>query len=82
MKNMLLHRVALAAFVLLAVACSKTEDAAPVVDTSNDNLLMGNPSGAVSSISSPTNYLLLKTQYATGYNRDQGKPIWVSWHLG
>jgi endonuclease G len=82
MKNMLLHRVALAAFVPLAVACSKTEDAAPVVDTSNDNLLMGNPSGAVSSISSPTNYLLLKTQYATGYNRDQGKPIWVSWHLG
>ena len=29
----------------------------------------------------PTNYLLLKTQYALSYHRDQGKPTWVSWHL-
>lgn len=82
MKNLLSRTTALAALVLLAVACSKTEDAAPAVDTSNDNMLMGNPSGAVTSTSSPTNYLLVKPQYAVGYNRDQGKPIWVSWHLG
>jgi endonuclease G len=68
--------------VLLATACSKNEDATPAVDTSNDNMLLGNPSGAVSSTSSPTNYLLVRPQYAVGYNRDQGKPIWVSWHLG
>jgi len=68
--------------MLLAVACAKTEDATPAVDNSNDNMLMGNPSGAVTSTSSPTNYLLVKPQYAVGYNRDQGKPIWVSWHLG
>jgi len=83
MRYYLPRAVTLGALLLLATACSKTDSPAPVaIDTSNDNLLMGNPSGAVSSTSSPTNYLLLKTQYATGYNRDQGKPIWVSWHLG
>jgi endonuclease G len=65
---------------LLATACAKNDDATPAVD-SNDNLAMGNPSGAVVSTTSPTNYLLTKFQYTVGYNRDQGKPIWVSWHL-
>jgi endonuclease G len=82
MKNRLPRTAALAVLVLLATACSKTEDATPAVDTSNDNLLMGNPSGAVSDPASPTNYLLTRPQYAVGYNRDHGKPIWVSWHLG
>lgn len=82
MKNLLLRPAGLAALILLAVACSKNEDAAPAVDNSNDNMLMGNPSGALTSTSAPTNYLLVKPQYAVGYNRDQGKPIWVSWHLG
>jgi endonuclease G len=35
---------------------------------------MGNPSGAVASTASPTNYLLTRPQYAVSYNRDQGKP--------
>jgi hypothetical protein len=82
MKYSLLRPTALAALVLLATACSKTEDATPAVDNSNDNMLMGNPSGAVASTTSPTNYLLIKPQYSVGYNRDQGKPIWVTWHLG
>lgn len=56
--------------VLLATACAKTEDASPAVDTRNDNTLLGNPSGAVVNLSSPTNYLLVKPQYAVGYNRD------------
>jgi endonuclease G len=78
----LLTRSATFFLLLLATACSKTEDATPLVDNSNDNLAMGNPSGAVASTTSPTNYLLVKSQYVAGYNRDQGKPIWVSWHLG
>jgi endonuclease G len=82
MKYLLLRPAALATLVLLAAACSKTEDVTPAVDNSNDNMLMGNPSGAVTSTSSPTNYLLIKPQYTIGYNRDQGKPIWVTWHLG
>ena len=59
---------ACALLVLLATACAKTEDASPTVDTSNDNMLLGNPSGAVTNTSSPTNYLLVKPQYAVGYN--------------
>lgn len=82
MKYLLPRAAAFTVLVLLATACSKTQDATPAVDTSNDNMLLGNPSGAVASTSSPTNYLLVKPQYAVGYNRDQGKPIWVSWHLG
>jgi endonuclease G len=67
-----------AALVLLAAACSK-DDVAPA-DVA-DHLALGNPSGAVASTTSPTNYLLTKPQYALSYNRDQGKPNWVSWHL-
>ena len=47
----------------------------------NSSLALGNPSGAVEDVSSPNNYLMVKPQFALGYNRDQGKPNWVSWHL-
>jgi endonuclease G len=81
MKHLLTRSYALFGLLLLA-ACSKTDEVTPTVDDRNDNLALGNPSGAVASTSSPTNYLLVKPQYTLGYNRDQGKPIWVSWHLG
>ncbi|PTR00001.1 endonuclease G [Mucilaginibacter yixingensis] len=49
----------------------------------NSNLLMGNPSGATTSaVTSPDNYLMDQTYYVESYNRDQGKPNWVSWYLG
>ena len=67
-----------AALVLLVAACAK-EDVAPAEVA--DHLALGNPSGAVASTTSPTNYLLTKPQYALSYNRDQGKPNWVAWHL-
>jgi endonuclease G len=47
----------------------------------NDNLALGNPSGAVADVNYPNNYLLTKPQYVVGYNAAQGKPNWVSWHL-
>jgi endonuclease G, mitochondrial len=46
-----------------------------------EHLTMGNPSNAVTNANQPTNYLLDKTQYAVSYNRDLGRPNWVSWHL-
>ena len=46
-----------------------------------EHLTLGNPSGATPDEAQPTNYLLAKPQYALSYNRDQGKPNWVSWHL-
>jgi endonuclease G len=46
-----------------------------------EHLTMGNPSNAVTDIAQPNNYLLDKPQYAVGYDRDKGRPNWVSWHL-
>ena len=48
----------------------------------NDNLLLGNPSGATSDPTNTTNYLLIHPQYATGYNATRGIPVWTSWHVG
>jgi endonuclease G len=42
------------------------------------HLTMGNPSGAGSD---PSNYLMEKPEFALSYNRDLGRPNWVSWHL-
>jgi len=85
--------LAFAALGSLAVACSSEELAAPSTHVSNttdpqdatatrdNNLALGNPSGATTSTTNYANYLLTKTQYTMSYNRDQGKPNWVSWHL-
>jgi endonuclease G len=48
---------------------------------SSEHLVMGNPSNAVANVNQPGNYLLDKPQYAVSYNRDLGRPNWVSWHL-
>ncbi len=45
------------------------------------HLMMGNPSGATASTSYPTNYLMVKPQFALSYNNDKSSPNWVSWHL-
>lgn len=42
---------------------------------------MGIPSGATTDVNNPFNYLLLRSQYAVSYHRDNGRPNWVSWHL-
>lgn len=52
-----------------------------VVVQRDDNLALGNPSGATSSLDNPTNYLMTKAQYTLGYNAQRGTPTWVSWHL-
>ena len=45
------------------------------------HLTLGNPSGAVTDVTSPANYLIVRDQYVLAYNRDRGIPTWVSWHL-
>jgi len=45
------------------------------------HLTMGNLSNAVTSTSYPTNYLLVKSQYALSYNNNTRIPNWVSWQL-
>ncbi|QKG56729.1 DNA/RNA non-specific endonuclease [Hymenobacter sp. BRD128] len=54
----------------------------PGAAADNDNLLLGNPSGATSDSNNPTNYLYTHPQYVTGYNAQRGTPIWTSWHVG
>ena len=45
------------------------------------HLTMGNPSGAVADRGQPNNYLMEKPEFTLSYNRDLGRPNWVSWHL-
>ena len=47
----------------------------------NRNLLLGNPSNAVSSIASIDNYLMVKPQYVMSYNSKTKTANWVSWQL-
>ncbi len=49
--------------------------------STSEHLTMGNPSGAITDVNLPFNYLLDKAQYAVSYHRDRGIPNWVSWHL-
>lgn len=66
--------------VSLLGACSGTDDE-PQPPAASDHLALGNPSGGASDPSQPTNYLLLKKQYALSYHRTRGTATWVSWHL-
>jgi len=54
---------------------------APPSTGDNSNLLMGNPSNAVASITSSDNYLIDQGYYVESYNATRGEPNWVSWHL-
>ena len=46
--------------------------------TANVHATFGNPSAAGVD---PLNYLMLKPEFTVSYNRDLGRPNWVSWHL-
>jgi len=45
------------------------------------HLTMGNPTGATADLGQPNNYLMDKPEFALSYDRDLGRPNWVSWHL-
>jgi DNA/RNA endonuclease G (NUC1) len=47
----------------------------------SDHLVMGNPTNATADIGQPNNYLMEKPEFALSYNRELGRPNWVSWHL-
>lgn len=49
--------------------------------TREDNMLMGNPSGATNDILNADNYLMVKPQYSLSYNNTKHTANWVSWHL-
>ncbi|HVI46198.1 MAG TPA: DNA/RNA non-specific endonuclease [Chitinophaga sp.] len=84
-----------AILVLLANSCRKEEALSPVIPGTNsasgapalteasatrdDNMGLGNPSGAGSS--DKNNYLVSRSQYVLSYNNGRGIANWVSWHL-
>lgn len=45
------------------------------------HLTMVNPSGSLTDLNMPNNYLLEKEEYVMSYSRDKGTANWVSWHL-
>ncbi len=49
--------------------------------TRDNNMALGNPSGAVTSTAYANNYLMNKTQYSLSYNNSKLTCNWVSWHL-
>jgi endonuclease G len=68
--------------VLIITGCQET-DVAPqqTLTLEEEQLLLGNPSGATADESNFNNYLMQKPQYALSYSRDRGAPNWVSWHV-
>ncbi|MBE9661142.1 DNA/RNA non-specific endonuclease [Mucilaginibacter myungsuensis] len=59
----------------------KSGDDVQPVSGDNSNMLMGNPSGAKTSLISKDNYLIDMGYYVESYNATRGTPNWVSWHL-
>jgi endonuclease G len=47
----------------------------------NRNLVLGNPSNAVTNVASIDNYLMVKPQYVLSYNSKIRTAHWVSWQL-
>ncbi|MFD3002682.1 DNA/RNA non-specific endonuclease [Pontibacter toksunensis] len=75
------YRYFLLIFLFLS-GCQET-DVAPqqVLTLEEEQLLLGNPSGATADESNFNNYLITKPQFALSYSRDRGTPNWVSWHV-
>ncbi len=47
----------------------------------DNNMALGNPSGATTATSNLNNYLMVKPQFALSYNSSKCGANWVSWHL-
>ncbi|WP_375446043.1 DNA/RNA non-specific endonuclease [uncultured Fibrella sp.] len=81
-----LSRNCLIGFTLLVVGltnCKQDRGVVPAsqsnVPTRDNNLTLGNPSGA--GTSDAGNFLIDKGMYVLSYNASKGTPNWVSWHL-
>ncbi|MHC5778921.1 DNA/RNA non-specific endonuclease [Nostoc sp.] len=69
-------------FIALFIGCTPTPKVSlPVKPSTSVNLLLGNPSNAIASVTNPDNYLIVRPQYALSYNRSKGIPNWASWQL-
>jgi endonuclease G, mitochondrial len=81
---MKLNRLYIGLFLMATtfVACDDPKEPEPIPTTNReDNLALGNPSGATAVVSNAENYLITKPQYALSYNNADNRANWVSWHL-
>ncbi|PRY02948.1 endonuclease G [Pontibacter ummariensis] len=80
---MLKHSYRYFLFLLLILSSCKDSEVIPEqsLTLEEEQLLLGNPSGATADESNPNNYLMLKPQYALSYSQERGTPNWVSWHV-
>jgi endonuclease G, mitochondrial len=95
LRSRILVLTALIAMAAIFISCEKENvqpsntalnfDQSPlrkVSATRDNNMALGNPSGAVANSSTyPNNYLMTKTQYTMSYNNSKKTCNWVSWHL-
>ena len=76
--KILVQTLALVIAAVLTFGCPpKHDEPLPtnlLVTSKSEHLVMGNPSGAVDSVSYTTNYLMEKPQYVVSYNRERGIP--------
>lgn len=64
--------------LIFVSACSQPQRQAFL---DGEHLMFGNPSDAVADTAASKNYLMIKHQYALSYNRFNGVPNWVAWHV-
>jgi endonuclease G, mitochondrial len=69
--------------LFIVISGCKDSEVAPdqPLTLAEEQLLLGNPSGATVDASTPDNYLITRPQYALSYSRGRGTPNWVSWHV-
>ena len=65
--------------VLLGVSLLTLTVLSRPYQANNENLLLGNPSHA--NTTDKNNLLVAHVEYTLSYNKNQGGPNWVSWHL-
>ncbi|WP_181308234.1 DNA/RNA non-specific endonuclease [Rufibacter sp. XAAS-G3-1] len=67
---------------VLALGCKEAEIAPrKSLTLADEQLLLGNPSGATAEIGYEDNHLIMRPQYALSYSRSRATPNWVSWHV-
>ncbi len=62
------------------VGCFPTAQSPKRSETSV-HLTLGNPSGAIESVTNADNYLMVKPQYVLSYNKSKETANWASWQL-
>lgn len=65
----------------LVVKTQRPERQVILNNRDDDNLLLGNPSAATSSVLSTDNYLIDHQYYVESYSKKNTAPNWVSWHI-